>query len=343
MGLNGEEETPVEAQLDMHNTPDGVLDPDIKNKENTDKIQFVDNPYEEDMYGEENNEDPELGQFPTICFVDIDDEIDGKTYFGSMTFIDPNDDNYAIKLASAQRADKLLSQEEIVTELVNDPVLKFKAEGQLMKKAGLKPKVSGAKPAPKTPPVFDAKFRISWEVGKYPTEHSTDLWWTLTGLIEINGTNTFILFDSSAETNALSPDFVQACQIPLLELPNPLILQKGTKGSWSCIYYGTNVDLNMLGLTTSDYFDIINIEKYDAILGAPWLNTFGALLDFRKHEVHVNGGRLTMFNVITKRSYKLMGSRAHQAKLGVTSCTISTKQSAPDQAWLATVKEYDPL
>ena len=161
MGLNGEEETPVEAQLDMHNTPDGVLDPDIKNKENTDKIQFVDNPYEEDMYGEENNEDPELGQFPTICFVDIDDEIDGKTYFGSMTFIDPNDDNYAIKLASAQRADKLLSQEEIVTELVNDPVLKFKAEGQLMKKAGLKPKVSGAKPAPKTPPVFDAKFRIS--------------------------------------------------------------------------------------------------------------------------------------------------------------------------------------
>ncbi len=106
----------------------------------------------------------------------------------------------------------------------------------------------------------------------------------------------------------------------------------GTKGSWSCIYYGTNVDLNMLGLTTSHYFDIINIEKYDAILGAPWLNTFGALLDFRKHEVHVNGGRLTMFDVITKQSYKSMGSRAHQAKLGITLCTVSTKQLAPDRA-----------
>jgi len=154
MGLNGEEETPVEAQLDMHDTPDGAPDPDVENEENADEIQFIDNPYEEDVYGEENDEDPESGQFSTICFVDIDDEIDGETYFRSMTFIDPNNDNYAIKLASAQRADKLLSQEEIVAELVDDPVLKFKAEGQLTKKAGPKPKVSGAKPAPKTPPVF---------------------------------------------------------------------------------------------------------------------------------------------------------------------------------------------
>src|SRR5258708_37795190 len=160
MGLNGEEETPVEAQLDVHNTPDGAPDPDIKNEDNAEEIQLVDNPYEEDVYGEENDKDPESGQFSTIHFADIDDEIDGETYFGSMTFIDPNDDNYAIKLASAQRADKLLSQEEIVTELVDDPVLKFKTEGQLMKKSGLKPKVSRAKIAPKAPPIFDVKFRI---------------------------------------------------------------------------------------------------------------------------------------------------------------------------------------
>ena len=118
----------------MHNTSDGVLDPDVKNKENTDKIQLIDDPYEEDVYGEENDEDPESGQFSTICFTDINDEINGKTYFRSMTFIDPNNNNHAIKLASAQRTDKLLSQEEIVAELVDDPVLKFKAKCQLMKK-----------------------------------------------------------------------------------------------------------------------------------------------------------------------------------------------------------------
>ena len=107
-------------------------------------------------------------------------------------------------------------------------------------------------------------------MGKYPAECSTNSQQTLTRLIEINGTNAFFLFDSGAETDTLLPDFVWVCQIPLLELSNPLILQMGTKGSQSCIYYGTNVDLNVLGCTTSHYFDIINVKKYNAILGAPW-------------------------------------------------------------------------
>ena len=115
---------------------------------------------EEDVLDVEDEEDPDVGQFSTLHFADIDDELDCDAHFGSMTFIDPTNDNYALKLVSAQRAKKLLSQEEIVAELVDDPVLKFKAEGQLMKKPGPKPKVPGAKIAPKVTPVFNAKFRI---------------------------------------------------------------------------------------------------------------------------------------------------------------------------------------
>ena len=58
----------------------------------------------------------------------------------------------------------------------------------------------------------------------------------------------------------------------------------------------------------SHYFDIVNVEKYNAILGAPWLNTTGALLDFDKHVVHVKEGMISMFNVITKHTYRLTGS-----------------------------------
>ena len=89
---------------------------------------------EEDVLDVEDEEDPDVGQFSTLHFADIDDELDCDAHFGSMTFVDPTDDNYTIKLALAQRAKKLLSQEEIVAELVDNPVLKFKAEGQLMKK-----------------------------------------------------------------------------------------------------------------------------------------------------------------------------------------------------------------
>src|SRR6266581_3300932 len=123
---------------------------------------------------------------------------------------------------------------------------------------------------------------------------------TLTGLIAINRTKVFTLFDSGAETNALSPDFVRACHIPLLELPNPLVLQMGTKGSRSCIYYGTNADLTVLGQKNKHYFDVVNIERYDAIIGAPWLNTYKATLDFGKHVVHVHNGQIQSFNVPTE-------------------------------------------
>ncbi len=68
-----------------------------------------------------------------LHFADIDDELDCNAHFGSMTFVDPINDNYTIKLVLAQRAEK----------------------------PGPKPKVHGAKIAPKIAPVFDVKFRIS--------------------------------------------------------------------------------------------------------------------------------------------------------------------------------------
>ncbi len=81
----------------------------------------------------------------------------------------------------------------------------------------------------------------------------------------------------------------------------------------------------------SHYFDIVNVKKYDAILGAPWLNTTGTLLDFDKHVVHVKEGMIPTFDVITKCSYQSTGSRAHQAKLGVAPHTVGSKRVVPDR------------
>ena len=163
MGLNREDDAPIEAQEEPI---DGLVEesPDINECDDAvkevDEEQLINDLYEEDILDIKIEEDPNMGQFSTLCFADVDDDINCDVHFGSMTFIDPTDDNYAIKLASAQRAEKLLPQEEIVAELVDDPVLKFKAEGQLTKKPGPKLKVTGAKVAPKVAPVFNMKFRI---------------------------------------------------------------------------------------------------------------------------------------------------------------------------------------
>ena len=86
--------------------------------------------------------------------------------------------------------------------------------------------------------MFNMKFQLSHEVGKYLTDRSADLHCTLTGLIEINGTRAFMLFNSGVETDVISPDFVRACHILLLKLPHPLVLQMGTKGSRSIYIMG---------------------------------------------------------------------------------------------------------
>src|SRR5258705_10957718 len=182
MGLTEVDNAPAETQDEL------VVEEsqDINDNNNVVKEvnveQLIDDPYEEDVLDVEDEEDPDVGQFSTLHFADIDDELNCNAHFGSMTFINPTNDNYTLKLASAQRAKKLLSKEEIVAELVDDPVLKFKAEGQLTKKPGPNPKVPGAKIAPKVTLVFDVKFRILRDAGKYPAEQSADLQQTLTSV-----------------------------------------------------------------------------------------------------------------------------------------------------------------
>src|SRR5260221_10810409 len=99
MGLNREEDTlietqeepidnPVEESLDINEYDEAIKE--------VDEEQLVDNPYEENVLEDEKKEDPNTGQFSTLHFTDVNDEINCNACFGSMAFIDPTDDNYTI-------------------------------------------------------------------------------------------------------------------------------------------------------------------------------------------------------------------------------------------------------
>jgi hypothetical protein len=314
LGVDEEDPAPLPDVNDQEEGGDPPAEmPEEPVADDDEADRFVEDPYE-----------------PEDQLDELDTESEGEVAFGyvglrGMGFVDATEDNYALKLASAQQADRLLSEERLIAELVDEPVRRFKLEGQVPLRKS-EPEMVPAKLIKKNPPMFDAKLRLSREAGKYPTDRSADLRRTLTGLVEINGTKAFTLFDSGAETDAISPDFVRACHIPLLELPNPLVLQMGTKGSRSCIYYGTNVDLNILGRKNKHYFDVVNIERYDAILGAPWLNTYKAMLDFDKHVIHVFEGKIPSFDVPTERSFVSTGRQARRKASGL----IKPRKSTPD-------------
>ena len=92
MGLTEVDDAPAETQYEPVN---GLVEesPDINDDEivveEVDEEQLVNDPYEEDVLDIKDEEDPNAGQFSTLCFADIDDELDCNAHFGSMTFIDP--------------------------------------------------------------------------------------------------------------------------------------------------------------------------------------------------------------------------------------------------------------
>ena len=52
--------------------------------------------------------------------------------------------------------------------------------------------------------------------------------------------------------------------------------------SKSVINYGTNTTVQINGEESKEYFDVVNIDYYDAILGTPFLKKFKGVIDFAK-------------------------------------------------------------
>ncbi|KAF8511771.1 hypothetical protein JB92DRAFT_2932146 [Gautieria morchelliformis] len=63
-------------------------------------------------------------------------------------------------------------------------------------------------------------------------------------------------------------------------LEQPIALQLACIGSCSTINYGTNRTIKFGRETYDEYFNVANVEYYDAILGTPFLRRFGITLDF---------------------------------------------------------------
>ena len=69
--------------------------------------------------------------------------------------------------------------------------------------------------------------------------------------------------------------------IKTFSLEKPIALQLACIGSQSMINYGTHVTIKIGCKVVEEYFDIANVDHYDAILGTPFLRKMWIVLDFR--------------------------------------------------------------
>jgi hypothetical protein len=89
----------------------------------------------------------------------------------------------------------------------------------------------------------------------------------LVAKMEINSLTTIVMFDTGSTSDAISPEFVCIANMKIAPFQEPILIQLSCHGSKLHIVYGTRCPLRYESITANYYFNIINIDRYNAILG----------------------------------------------------------------------------
>ncbi|KAF7966975.1 hypothetical protein HWV62_36306 [Athelia sp. TMB] len=137
---------------------------------------------------------------------------------------------------------------------------------------------------------------------------------TITVVIMINGHKALALLDSGSTTDSITPEFGFVSRTKQFKLDEQVTLQLGCVGSRSKISYGAVAPFGVFGITGEMYFDVVNIDRYDAILGTPFLKKHGVCLDFKNHGVTINGVFHKTFSVSEEIAFLAQKGEAKEAR-----------------------------
>ena len=70
-------------------------------------------------------------------------------------------------------------------------------------------------------------------------------------------------------------------------LADPFMVQLGTVGSRAKVSHGAEVTIDMPGHNKLNYVDVCNLDRYDMIIGTPFMRRNGIQLDFETNTVRM--------------------------------------------------------
>jgi hypothetical protein len=106
--------------------------------------------------------------------------------------------------------------------------------------------------------------------------------------VNVGGIDAWTLWDSGSTTTGITPTFAQVANILVFPLNNPHVLQLGTIGSRFIVNYGKEVNVTTHGSNGAIYMDVANFDRYDMIIGTPYMRANRVRLDFENNQVIVN-------------------------------------------------------
>jgi hypothetical protein len=119
------------------------------------------------------------------------------------------------------------------------------------------------------------------------------------------------LWDSGSTTTGITPTFSELAKIKVDTLDDPHVLQLGTVGSRSIIKYGVDATIVVANVRNTAYMDIANFDRFDMIIGTPWMRKHNVLLDFAVNHVIVNGCPIPAI----KMANKDLDPRSHRHRI----------------------------
>ncbi|RDX44552.1 hypothetical protein OH76DRAFT_1359504 [Lentinus brumalis] len=127
---------------------------------------------------------------------------------------------------------------------------------------------------------------------------------TLCALVEVNGTKAYTLFDTGSTTDSITPEFTHITRAPKIVLEEQVTLQLGCTGSRSKISYGTRVPVKIGPIAEVVYFDVVNLDRYDCVIGTPFMTQHGVVLDMKNRQILIGGKPIPAFTIDEDREYR---------------------------------------
>jgi hypothetical protein len=135
------------------------------------------------------------------------------------------------------------------------------------------------------------KLRKSSKILERPI-HSKKETQTFVIMVKVNGQKAVALLDSGCTTDAVMPELTRITGLKIYELKEQVPLQLGTRGSQSKINYGMKACIKYGPIKVNQYFDIVNIDRYDVILGTVFMRKHGIILNFKRNQVRIGDKEL---------------------------------------------------
>ena len=160
---------------------------------------------------------------------------------------------------------------------------------------------------------FRAAQRYKCPPGERPRTNGLDRR-CMAALVKVNGLEAYALLDSGSTTVSITHDFARVAELKVVQLENPVALQLGTVGSRSMINYGARTSVNLGPVHETDaYLDVVNIDRYDMIIGTPFMRRHGLVLDFERGTLSARGQTIQTLSA-GQEDLTLAKKRANRAR-----------------------------